>query len=79
MKILHNLYMWWVSQFVISTEKAKKLGLKPYMNVYGDGINRLNCRSLWRDERDNRYRVHELVHNLNKSERLKLNGEKYKY
>ena len=46
---------------VIPEAKAKELGFKFHRNVYGDEINKLNCRSLWVDVKDRLYRVKELI------------------
>jgi hypothetical protein len=52
---------WWIRTFkVISKEDAEKRGLSFVGNVYGDEINHLNCRSIWRDSKMRRYRVVEL-------------------
>ena len=52
---------WWIRTFkVISKKDAEKRGLSFVGNVYGDEINRLNCRSIWRDSKMRRYRVDEL-------------------
>jgi hypothetical protein len=52
---------WWIRTFkVISKEDAKKRGLSFVGNVYGDEINQLNCRSIWRDSKIRTYRVSEL-------------------
>lgn len=44
---------------VISKEKALQKGLTFESNVYGDAINRFNCRSFWCDD-NFRYRCSEL-------------------
>jgi len=46
---------------VLTIKEAEQKGLTFKYNVYGDGINRLNCRSIWIDEKGNEYRVEELV------------------
>ena len=52
---------WWIRTFkVIRKEDAEKRCLSFVGNVYGDEINRLNCRSIWRDSKMRRYRVAEL-------------------
>lgn len=54
--------MWRTRHFkVISIKQAKELGLEFWTNVHGDGINLLNCRSLWSDSKNRTYRVQELV------------------
>lgn len=58
---MKNIRLWWLRNFeVITTKKAKSLGLKFFENIYGDEINDLNCRSLWCDEKNRFYRVKEL-------------------
>lgn len=53
--------LWWVRTFqIISNEKAKELGLNHWRNIYGDEINKLNCRSLWLDNKHRVYRVSHL-------------------
>jgi hypothetical protein len=44
-----------------SNEKAKKLGLLFWENVYGDSINHYGCRSIWFDSKHRIYRVEGLV------------------
>lgn len=62
---MSKIKLWWLRTFcVITTEKAKSLGLSPKYNIYGDYINKLNCRSIWKDNKDKEYRVHELVEHL---------------
>ena len=58
-----KLRKWFICQFsiTISTVEAIKLGLEPEFNVYGDMINRWNCRSIWRDQKRNVYRIAELI------------------
>jgi len=54
-------YKWYARVFlVISQDKAIKLGLKHKENIYGDLINKINCRSIWVDEKLRNYRVSEL-------------------
>ena len=45
---------------VISLERAKDLGLVFFRNVYGDEINHINCRSIWKDSKGRTYRVKSL-------------------
>jgi hypothetical protein len=55
------LYLWYVRNFkVITIKKANELGLKWYCNIYGDEINKLNCRSIFIDKKGRNYRVKEL-------------------
>lgn len=61
MKTLNSIKMWWIRTFmIISNERAKKLGLAHWVNVYGDRINHLNCRSIWIDNKGHEYRVEGL-------------------
>ena len=59
---MNKIIMWFIRTFtVLPNEKAKALGLKHKCNIYGDLINKLNCRSIWIDEKGNEYRVEHLV------------------
>lgn len=59
-KIFLNLHLWYIRTFkVITTEQAKSLNLTFIRNVYGDEINKLNCRSIWFDSKTRTYRVKE--------------------
>lgn len=59
---MKRLKLWWISTFkLIDTKKALELGLKHSHNIYGDAINHLNCRSIWKDSDGRQYRVKELV------------------
>lgn len=52
---------WWLRNFrVISNKKAAELNLVLHRNIYGDEINRLNCRSIWEDKKGRAYRVRNL-------------------
>jgi len=58
---MKSIKLWWLRTFkVISTAKAKELGLSHSFNIYGDSINRMNCRSVWTDSKKRQYRVEEL-------------------
>lgn len=58
---MRQIRLWWYRNFVrISQEKATSVGLSWYRNVYGDEINRLNCRSIWIDEKSRTYLIKEL-------------------
>jgi len=43
--------------FVITNERARELNLQFIRNIYGDLINHLNCRSIWKDDGGKQYRV----------------------
>jgi len=52
---------WYARLFkVISNEKAEEWGLTHFENIYGDAINHLNCRSIWKDNKGRSYRVEQL-------------------
>ena len=41
-------------------EEAKERGFSFVGNVWGDEINRLDCRSIWRDGKNRAWRVNQL-------------------
>lgn len=45
---------------VIPFGKAHDLGLTFKCNIYGDLINKINCRSIWIDSKGREYRVEGL-------------------
>lgn len=52
---------WYIRTFcVIDTDQAKEKELTFVRNIYGDEINHLNCRSIWKDSKGRTYRVSEL-------------------
>ena len=53
--------LWYYRNFkILSEKKALELNLVWYCNIYGDLINALNCRSIYKDTKGNKYRIHEL-------------------
>jgi hypothetical protein len=59
--VINCFYLWFIRNFkVISNQKAKELGLRHWRGVYGDEINRMNCRSIWFDSKQRQYRVSHL-------------------
>ena len=61
---MNNFKMWCARSFsVITNGQAKEWGLTPHRNVYGDEINYLNCRSIWKDSRGRDYYVESLTNN----------------
>lgn len=59
--VISRFYLWFIRNFkVISNQKAKELGLRHWRGVYGDEINRMNCRSIWFDSKQRQYRVSHL-------------------
>lgn len=61
MKCFKQWYARWFK--VIGQKQAEEWNLTFFYNVYGDPINSMNCRSVWRDSKNRYYRVCEL--NLN--------------
>lgn len=58
MKAIH---MWMARWFlVITQEQAEEFGLTPKENLYGDLINAMGCRSIWKDSYLRTYRVDSL-------------------
>ena len=45
---------------VIDIKEAKERNLSFVGNVWGDEINKLNCRSIWYDDKKRRWRVKQL-------------------
>lgn len=54
-----SIKMFFLSFKVIDKKTAEELNLTFSHNVYGDAINQLNCRSIWKDENGREYRVKE--------------------
>ena len=52
---------------VATVERAQKMGLTWIVNIYGDRINELDCRSLWVDKYNNPYRCDELCSEVEKN------------
>jgi hypothetical protein len=44
----------------IDIEEAKERGFKFARNVYGDEINKLDCRSIWVEKKNRAWRVEQL-------------------
>jgi hypothetical protein len=45
---------------VKTVKQAEEMGLRWEVNIYGDRINAVDCRSIWVDEYNNPYRCEEL-------------------
>ena len=59
-----SLILWYTRTFkIISQRQAEILGLTHARNIYGDEINYLNCRSIWKDSKGKEWRVKELSNN----------------
>ncbi len=56
---LSTAFKMWHSRWfkVITNQQAIEWKLTHVRNVYGDEINRLNCRSIWKDAKGRMYRV----------------------
>src|ERR1022692_2197683 len=61
---------YWLRSFdkIKTVEQAQKMGLFYHSNVYGDEINRSNCRSWWIDIYGHSYRCAELYKDIYKLE-----------
>jgi len=59
-KIIKSKY--WARTFkVITISQAIDFDLSFKENIFGDLINKLNCRSVWVDDKGREYRVREVV------------------
>lgn len=59
---MKRIKFWFRSFKAIPTVvQAQEMNLTHYTNIFGDGINHLNCRSLWYDEYGNQYKCDELL------------------
>ncbi len=59
--MIKNIKHWMKRTFkVIDVDEAVKLKLTHIRNVYGDEINKINCRSIWADNKGRGYRVRQL-------------------
>lgn len=60
---MNSILFWFKKEFgVLTIDECKKLNLTFSHNIYGDIINHLNCRSIWRDSKGRSYRC-ESLHN----------------
>jgi len=60
-KIKKSIENWYLRFFkVIEKDKVEELNLIHVENIYGDAINHLNCRSIWRDSKNRYYRANFL-------------------
>ena len=59
--MIKEIKLWYYRNFIIiDFTKAAELNLKFCFNIYGDLINRLNCRSIYKDNKNRYYRVKQL-------------------
>lgn len=59
--MLGNIKLWFKKEFgILTIEECKNLNLSFCHNIYGDEINHINCRSIWRGEKGKSYRCHSL-------------------
>jgi len=57
-----KLKFWFKKEFgVLTILECQSLGLEHSHNIYGDAINHLNCRSIWRNKSGKSYRCESLV------------------
>jgi hypothetical protein len=62
---MKKLRLWFKKEFgVLTMDECIKLGLEFCHNIYGDEINHINCRSIWRDKKGKSYRCESLVNDL---------------
>lgn len=60
--VFDNIRLWFKKEFgILTIEECKKLDLTHCHNIYGDRINHLNCRSIWRNEKGKSFRCHSLM------------------
>lgn len=58
---MKKLKFWIKKNFgVLTKQECIDLGLEFGFNIYGDGINKLNCRSIWLDYLGKTFRCSEL-------------------
>jgi hypothetical protein len=58
---MKRLIFWFKRHFgILTLEECNSLNLRFSENIYGDEINHLNCRSIWRDEKGKSYRCESL-------------------
>lgn len=56
-----SLSLWYRKEFgVLTLDECRDLGLEFSYNVYGDNINQMNCRSVWRNAKGKSYKCHSL-------------------
>jgi len=77
---MKNLKLWWYRNFyIITNKKAEELKLIFWRNVYGDEINRRNCRAIWFDHKHREYRVRDLEKIIPQEQLEKERNANYKY
>lgn len=60
--MINKIKFWFKKEFgVLTIDECKKLNLTHCHNIYGDYINHINCRSIWRDEKGKSYRCESLL------------------
>jgi len=62
MKKIRSFFWWlsWSVKVIPTCDQAREMGLIFYRNVYGDEINKTNCRSFWLDQYNRPFRCAEL-------------------
>lgn len=55
--MINKIIFWFKKEFsVLTIEECKSLNLEWCHNIYGDYINHINCRSIWRDKNNKSFR-----------------------
>lgn len=58
--------LWWARNFgKLDISDALKYNLTFVRNIFGDEINYVNCRSIWKDKNGMLYQVYQLYINNN--------------
>lgn len=60
-RVRRSILFWFKKEFgVLTIEECLSLGLEFSHNIYGDSINLMNCRSVWRNSKGKSYRCDSL-------------------
>ena len=60
MNVFQKTYKRWFG--ILTLQECFDLSLSHIENIYGDEINKLNCRSIWVDSKGKKYRCESLYH-----------------
>lgn len=59
--MIKEIKLWYYRNFIIiDFNKTIELNLQFCFNIYGDLINRLNCRSIYKDNKNRYYTVKQI-------------------
>ena len=59
--MINKIKFWFKKEFgILTIEECKKLNLTHCHNIYGDSINKLDCRSIWRNEKGKSFRCESI-------------------